>query len=69
MKKAIAMLGIIHDRSKLIDGLEECRAAIAHTKEARGSISLASHIINPATVLSLFKRMSDEVCEIKPSGQ
>lgn len=61
VKKAVSMLGIIHDRSKLSDGLEDCRSAISHTKESKASINIQSHILNPAKVLSLFKRMLDEV--------
>ena len=61
VKKVVSTLGIIHDRSKLSDGLEECRSAISHTKESRASIHMQSHILNPARVLSLFKRMLDEV--------
>lgn len=62
VKKAISMLGIIHDRSKINGGsLEEFRSAISHTKESKSSINPATYIINPVEVLSLFRRMSDEV--------
>ena len=61
VKKAVGMLGIIHDRSKLSHGLEDCRSAISHMKESKSSFALATHIINPAKVLSLFKRMLVEV--------
>ncbi|KAM6584549.1 hypothetical protein CsatB_011551 [Cannabis sativa] len=64
VKKVVSTLGLLHDRSKLNDGLEECRSAIAHTKESKGSINIQSHILNPATVLHLFKRMLDEDCEL-----
>ncbi|XP_021907699.1 DNA-directed RNA polymerase III subunit 1 isoform X2 [Carica papaya] len=65
VKKAISMLGIIHDRSKINGGsLEEFRSAISHTKESKSSINPATYIINPVEVLSLFRRMSDEDCEL-----
>lgn len=61
VKKATGSLGVIHDRSKIIDNsLEECRAAISHTKEFKASINVAN-ILNPDRVLSLFKKMLDEV--------
>ena len=61
MKKAVSVLGIIHDRSKIADGsLEECSSAISHTKESKASFSVVD-ILNPVKVLSLFKRMMDEV--------
>ncbi|XP_057978200.1 DNA-directed RNA polymerase III subunit 1 [Malania oleifera] len=63
-KKATGMLGIIHDRSKITDGIfEECSSAISHTKESKASFTM-SNILNPARVLSLFKRMQDEDSEL-----
>ncbi|EEF30548.1 DNA-directed RNA polymerase III largest subunit, putative [Ricinus communis] len=65
VKKAGSVLSIIHDRAKLVDGyLEECRSAIAHTKESRAPISLATYILTPVKVLSLFKRIPEEDCEV-----
>lgn len=65
VKKAIGAISYIHDRSKTSDrSLEECKSAISHTKESKGSLSVASNIINPRDVLSLFERMSDEDCEL-----
>jgi DNA-directed RNA polymerase III subunit RPC1 len=62
VKKAGSVVGIIHDRSKLSDGyLEECKSAIGHTREARAPIGLATYILNPVRVLSLFQRMVEEV--------
>lgn len=56
------MLGIIHDTSKCIDGnVEEFRSAISHTKESKAPINLTTHVLNPFRVLSLFKRILDEV--------
>ncbi|KAJ6751547.1 hypothetical protein OIU85_002024 [Salix viminalis] len=65
VKKAGSVVGIIHDRSKLSDGyLEECKSAIGHTREARAPIGLATYILNPVKVLSLFQRMVEEDCEL-----
>ncbi|KAH8519279.1 hypothetical protein H0E87_000894, partial [Populus deltoides] len=65
VKKAGSVVGIIHDRSKLSDGyLEECKSAIGHTREARAPIGLATYILNPVRVLSLFQRMVEEDCEL-----
>lgn len=62
VKKAVAMLGIIHDRSKINDNsLEEFRSAISHTKESKASFNVATYVLNPVKVLSLFKRMTDLV--------
>ncbi|XP_022755688.1 DNA-directed RNA polymerase III subunit 1 isoform X1 [Durio zibethinus] len=65
VKKAVAMLGIIHDRSKINDNsLEEFRSAISHTKESKASFNIATYVLNPVKVLSLFKRMTDVDCEL-----
>ncbi|TXG73952.1 hypothetical protein EZV62_002531 [Acer yangbiense] len=65
VKKAVAVLGIIHDRSKVTDGsLEECKSAIFHTKESKASFNVATYILNPIKVLYLFKRMTAEDCEM-----
>ncbi|XVF46430.1 hypothetical protein PTKIN_Ptkin03bG0026100 [Pterospermum kingtungense] len=65
VKKAVAMLGIIHDRSKINDNsLEEFRSTISHTKESKASFNVATYVLNPVKVLSLFKRMTDVDCEL-----
>ncbi|KAG8633988.1 DNA-directed RNA polymerase III subunit 1 isoform X3 [Manihot esculenta] len=65
VKKAGSALSIIHDRGKIIDGyVDECKSAISHTKEYRAPISPATYILNPARVLSLFERISEEDCEV-----
>ncbi|KAK2643223.1 hypothetical protein Ddye_024986 [Dipteronia dyeriana] len=65
VKKAVTVLGIIHDRSKVNDeSLEEFKSAIFHIKESKASISSATYIIDPIKVLYLFKRMTDEDCEL-----
>lgn len=62
MKKAIGAISYIHDRSKTSDrSLEECKSAMSHIKESKGSLSVASNMLNPRDVLSLFERMLDEV--------
>ncbi|KAJ4833985.1 DNA-directed RNA polymerase III subunit 1 [Turnera subulata] len=64
VKKAPAGQGIIHDRSKLGAGhLEEYKAAIAHTKEHRAPVGVATYLLNPVHVLLLFKCMTEEDCE------
>ncbi|KAJ4971175.1 hypothetical protein NE237_004274 [Protea cynaroides] len=64
VKKAGSMLGIIHDRSHVRDGmLEECNSAISHTKESKASFNVV-HVLNPIKVLALFKKMLDEDCEL-----
>uniref|UniRef100_A0A0E0KS82 DNA-directed RNA polymerase subunit n=1 Tax=Oryza punctata TaxID=4537 RepID=A0A0E0KS82_ORYPU len=66
-KKGRAGLIILHDCSKTLDGsTEELRDALSHKKE-KISIS-AVRMLDPATVLSLFKRMTDEDCELLNLG-
>uniref|UniRef100_A0A0D9W6L6 DNA-directed RNA polymerase subunit n=1 Tax=Leersia perrieri TaxID=77586 RepID=A0A0D9W6L6_9ORYZ len=66
-KKGRAGLVILHDCSKTLDGsTEELKSALSHKKE-KISIS-AVRMLDPATVLSLFKRMSDEDCELLNLG-
>ncbi|KAH7575191.1 hypothetical protein JRO89_XS02G0060500 [Xanthoceras sorbifolium] len=65
VKKAVSVLGIIHDRAKVTDGsLEEFKSAIYHTKESKASINVATYMLNPIKVLHLFKMMIDEDCEM-----
>ncbi|GAV71386.1 RNA_pol_Rpb1_2 domain-containing protein/RNA_pol_Rpb1_3 domain-containing protein/RNA_pol_Rpb1_1 domain-containing protein/RNA_pol_Rpb1_5 domain-containing protein/RNA_pol_Rpb1_4 domain-containing protein, partial [Cephalotus follicularis] len=67
VKKAASMFGIFHDRSKINDTTitEELRSAISHTKESKTAFNVASsHLLNPVRVLSLFKRIPDEDCEM-----
>lgn len=53
-------LVIVHDCSKTLDGsAEELRSALSHKKEKLAITSI--HTLDPATVLSLFRRMIDEV--------
>ncbi|KAI8573806.1 hypothetical protein RHMOL_Rhmol01G0304200 [Rhododendron molle] len=66
VKKATgnSTLGVNVDRSPIVDNsLEECRSAISHTKESRASVSMGN-MLNPDRVLSLFKKMLDEDCEL-----
>ncbi|XP_065849011.1 DNA-directed RNA polymerase III subunit 1 isoform X2 [Euphorbia lathyris] len=65
VKKAGSALSIIHDRSKFINGyLEECRSAISHAKDSKAPINLATYILTPVKVLSLFQRIPEEDCEM-----
>lgn len=66
-KKGRPGLLIVHDCSKTLDGsTEELRSALSHKKE---KLSISSvHTLDPATVLSLFKRMTDEDCELLNLG-
>uniref|UniRef100_A0ACD5ZP30 Uncharacterized protein n=1 Tax=Avena sativa TaxID=4498 RepID=A0ACD5ZP30_AVESA len=66
-KKGRAGLVIVHDCSKTLDGsTEELRSALSHKKEKLSITSI--HILDPATVLSLFRRMTDEDCELLNLG-
>ncbi|WCJ25207.1 DNA-directed RNA polymerase III subunit 1 [Euphorbia peplus] len=65
VKKAGSAVSIIHDRSKLIKGfVEECRSAISHTRESKAPVNLATYILTPVKVLSIFKRIPEEDCEM-----
>lgn len=61
VKKAVGVLGIIHDRSKLNGVMDDFRTTLSHTKESKASFNVATHMLNPARIYSLFKRMVDEV--------
>ena len=51
---------ILHDCNKVLDGYtEELSNALKHKKERLSNISL--RMLDPATVLYLFGRMTDEV--------
>ncbi|XP_015874201.3 DNA-directed RNA polymerase III subunit 1 isoform X1 [Ziziphus jujuba] len=66
VKKSTASQGvkIFHDRSRLFDGLEDYKSAISHIKDSKISLDMSNHVINPAMVHFLFKRMLDEDCEL-----
>ncbi|CAB4282588.1 unnamed protein product [Prunus armeniaca] len=64
VKKAVGVLGIIHDRSKLNGVMDDFRTTLSHTKESKASFNVATHMLNPARIYSLFKRMVDEDCEL-----
>lgn len=59
---------MIHDCSKILDGhTEELKNALQNKKE---KVSISSvRMLDPATVLSLFKRMTDEVGAIFHSSK
>lgn len=62
VKKAVGAISFIHDRSKTSsENLEEQKSAISDTRESKGTLSTNSHTVNPHDVLTLFRKMSDEV--------
>lgn len=61
MKKAVSMLGILHYRSRSKD-------AGVVSEDLRAPYNVSNDILNPFRVLSLFKRMSDEVYIDKSLG-
>lgn len=61
VKKAVGMIGVIHDRSRVMDNtIDECHSAISHINESKGCN--VSPLIKPDRVLSLFKKMLDRDC-------
>ncbi|KAJ8503700.1 hypothetical protein OPV22_004586 [Ensete ventricosum] len=63
VKKARSSFAIAHDFSRSVDeSIEVVRAALSHIK-AKSSFQVV-YILSPVTVLSLFKRMVDEDCEL-----
>nr|CAB3484960.1 unnamed protein product [Digitaria exilis] len=67
VKKGRVGLIVIHDCSKILDGhTEELKNALQNKKEKTSISSL--RMLDPATVLSLFKRMTDEDCELLNLG-
>lgn len=65
VKKSMSGNDIAHDlRLNAVFG-KECCEAISHTKSANSMISQSSFIINPHSVLSLFKKIPEEVCAIE----
>lgn len=65
VKRAVGSVGIHYDRSKAADNdAEESRLALSHIKDfIRTSFSVSTSLL-PDKVLSLFKKMSDEDCEL-----
>ncbi|XP_010535561.1 PREDICTED: DNA-directed RNA polymerase III subunit 1 [Tarenaya hassleriana] len=58
-------IGISHDRSRIHEGdVEEFKSAISHTKESSGAINPITYVLNPVSVLALFKGMSNKDCEL-----
>ncbi|KAK9212104.1 hypothetical protein WN943_001485 [Citrus x changshan-huyou] len=60
VRKAVALLGIIHDRSNVTETLEESAPVISHMKESKAAADVATYILNPAKVFHLFKMMTNE---------
>ncbi|XP_062226032.1 DNA-directed RNA polymerase III subunit 1 isoform X1 [Phragmites australis] len=67
VKKGRAGLMVMHDCSKILDGhTEELKNSLQRKKD---KVSISSvRMLDPATVLSLFKRMTDEDCELLNLG-
>lgn len=62
VKKVPSALSIVHDCSKCNnDIVAELQSALSHVREYRVTNDLTSRILNPFQVLSLFRRMCDEV--------
>ncbi|KAK7404643.1 hypothetical protein VNO78_05598 [Psophocarpus tetragonolobus] len=65
VKKLPASLTIIHDCSKCKNNIvEEIESALSRIKDSRATTNVSNRILNPFQVLSLFKRMLDEDCEL-----
>ncbi|KQJ92760.1 DNA-directed RNA polymerase III subunit 1 [Brachypodium distachyon] len=59
---------IVHDCSKNLDAsTEEVRSVLSHKKEKLSITSV--HTLDPVTVLSLFRRITDEDCELLAIGE
>ncbi|WVZ86219.1 hypothetical protein U9M48_033038 [Paspalum notatum var. saurae] len=67
VKKGRVGLIVIHDCSKILDGhTEELKNALQNKKEKVSTSSI--RVLDPATVLSLFRKMTDEDCELLNLG-
>lgn len=63
VKKAVGMIGILHDRSKFEDVMDELRKTMAGTKVSAAGLSVEA-MLDLAKVFTLLKEMSDEDCEV-----
>ncbi|KAJ0539434.1 putative DNA-directed RNA polymerase [Helianthus annuus] len=64
VKKAVGLVGVIHDRSKIQDNTSrESSDATSKTKEMKSPTNLFS-MLNPHKVLKLFKKMLDVDCDL-----
>ncbi|RDY11124.1 DNA-directed RNA polymerase III subunit 1, partial [Mucuna pruriens] len=62
VKKVPASLTIMHDCSKCKNNtVEELESALSRIKDSRTTTNVSNQFLNPFQVLSLFKRMLDEV--------
>ncbi|GJN27196.1 hypothetical protein PR202_gb15195 [Eleusine coracana subsp. coracana] len=67
VKKGRQGLTVLHDCNKILDGYaEELTTALKHKKDKLSNVSL--RMLDPATVLYLFRRMTDEDCELLNLG-
>ena len=62
MKKLPASLTIVHDCSKCNNNIvEELESTLSRIKDSRTTANVSNRILNPFQVLSLFRKMLDEV--------
>ncbi|XP_027345912.1 DNA-directed RNA polymerase III subunit 1 [Abrus precatorius] len=65
VKKVPSSLSIMHDCSKCKNVIsEELESALSRIKDSRVTTNVSTRILNPFQVLSLFRRMHDEDCEL-----
>ncbi|XP_047325049.1 DNA-directed RNA polymerase III subunit 1 [Impatiens glandulifera] len=64
VKRAVGSVGVIYDRTNVGgNNLDDCKSALSHTKDSKSNVFVHSSLY-PDKVLSLFKKMSDEDCEL-----
>ncbi|XP_027910039.1 DNA-directed RNA polymerase III subunit 1 isoform X1 [Vigna unguiculata] len=65
VKKLPASLTIVHDCSKCNNNIvEELESTLSRIKDSRTTANVSNRILNPFQVLSLFRKMLDEDCEL-----
>ncbi|TKY57741.1 DNA-directed RNA polymerase III subunit RPC1 [Spatholobus suberectus] len=65
VKKVPSSLNIVHDCSKCKNNIvEELESALSRIRDSRTTTNVSTQFLNPFQVLSLFKRMLDEDCEL-----
>ncbi|BAT90660.1 hypothetical protein VIGAN_06193600 [Vigna angularis var. angularis] len=65
VKKLPASLTIMHDCSKCNNNIvEELESTLSRIKDSRATTNVSNRILNPFQVLSLFKKILDEDCEL-----
>ncbi|KAL9296667.1 hypothetical protein ACSQ67_022563 [Phaseolus vulgaris] len=65
VKKLPASLIIMHDCSKCKNNIvEELESTLSRIKDSKATANVSNRILNPFQVLSLFRKMLDEDCEL-----